>query len=114
MIGDISGRPCPRCGCKDTRVVGEVIAFGHTTEQYSCRHCGRRFSPPLEQILAAAGEATEADVPDEIEYLANCRCPKCAARNPAVKSTQKKGTATVRYHRCECGYRFRSVEPGRV
>jgi len=41
-------------------------------------------------------------------------CPHCGGDSSVIESTKRRGSCTVRQHRCcKCGRRFRSVESGR-
>lgn len=102
----VSGEPCPRCGCRDTRAVGTSEWFGRPQTRLECRHCGRTFNSlpdTAEEEREAGPVAYEGDP-------TRCTCPSCRTRNPPVYRTIRKGSVTVRYHRCTCGHRFRSEE----
>lgn len=119
IIPQIVGPECPRCGCRNSFVVKVQSWFGARVILRRCRHCATRFNAPAEPV-----EEPSLDIPKggflpesakTVSYssaLVKCRCPKCQARNPPVKSTQTAGdSAKIRHHKCaKCGETFKSVE----
>lgn len=83
-----SPKPCSRCGCNDTKTVGN---------QKFCRHCGK---PWVVHLVAEPDPEPESGVHHVV------RCDNC--RSDKVKVTR---TATpVRYYKCkDCGCNFKKV-----
>ncbi len=123
-MAKIQGPECPKCECPDTEVIGIRLVFGERRERCECDFCGHVFTPEglvAEAPAAARAESVDVEAPVEhdparpgaVSYNAappRCICPACKARNPPVKSTTKDGARTIRYHRCECGLKFKSIE----
>lgn len=38
------------------------------------------------------------------------RCPKCGGRNCPTYASHQQDNPGIRYHACECGQRFKSIE----
>lgn len=94
---------CPHCACPRTSVVEVRNAFGMTSENRQCDHCGKNFQHTPTVLYD----------PNPIRIL----CPSCRTKNPPVTRTitrrddRGKDLGTVRYHRCErCAYTFKSTE----
>lgn len=48
-------------------------------------------------------------IPRSVAYhKVRCRCPNCKLPNPRVTRTPPR--IGVRYHKCRCGYRFKSFD----
>lgn len=91
---------CPRCGCNATTLVNAGQRFGRPWARFECDACE-------EQFFLGSKPSTDGTVNGVTYQTVQCRCPRCRAANPPVKSTQGR----VRFHQCrECGQRFKSVE----
>lgn len=121
MLERLGGPPCPKCECPDSEIIGERKLFGLSLERRRCAFCGNVFSPQTEEAAQDLVSADDDDVAEKTEsgreravgYNAappRCRCPACNAANPLVKSTTKDGPRTIRYHKCRCGVKFKSIE----
>ncbi len=121
-MAKIIGPECPNCECPDTEVIEDRLVFGQRRERCACAFCGHRFTADglvqqVETEGAAPAEAiepaTESGRAAAVSYNPappRCTCPACHKRNPPVKSTTKDGARIIRYHKCECGHKFKSIE----
>lgn len=91
---------CPTCGCNSTALIGAGGTIPRVWARFQCGFCGKLFT--------VGSDPTEERVTNGVVYqTTNCRCPKCKAKNPPVRSTQGR----IRYHQCQnCGQNFKSVE----
>jgi transcriptional regulator NrdR family protein len=89
---------CPTCECEMSSILRRYEAWGRTFERRLCRHCGREFPVPVEEVE----EAPPVAVPHHTK-----RCPSCGSTRVRVTSTQKP----VRYQKCgDCQHTFKSIE----
>lgn len=100
MLTKTNAPDCAKCGCNGTRLVGAGTCAGRPWARYECDFCGK--------IFTVGTSPLEAGVVNGVVYqTTKCKCPKCDAKNPKVRSTQGR----IRYHKCEnCGQGFKSVE----
>jgi len=89
---------CPTCDCEMSSIMRRYEAWGRQFERRLCRHCGREFAVPVEEV--------EPKKPDGVVYHV-LRCPACNSADVKTTSTQRP----VRYHKCGgCSATFKSIE----
>jgi len=101
MFVEIDGPACPRCGCRDTELVGRGTRWGKPIQQRRCRHCRREWT-----VRPENGDRESAQyVP--VLYSLEIRCPSCDSTNTVVTSTRRP----IRHHKCrDCGICFKSYD----
>lgn len=117
------GPECPKCGCRDAKILKEPdLGLGVTTWYGSgmarCRNCRATFhfkheeAEPAVQNTAMVAAAPEpiAETPDPaktgVPYV-RMKCPQC--KSPKLRVTSTRGS--IRWHRCSaCGHKFKSFE----
>jgi transcription elongation factor Elf1 len=111
------GPECPRCGCRDSKIVeaGNPAGWFARQGRARCGACGLFFAvsapaaaarqPAISREMAPAPEAS-GPVPHAVIYRP-VRCPQCGGKKCPVKSTKGR----IRNHKCsQCGHAFKSVE----
>lgn len=128
-----NGPSCPKCGCRDVRILQYPPEPGPDGKSQSwwaqgrarCRHCGLSFAfRELPEPLGAGVVNSPEDIePDELEtteirtrdvaYPVR-QCPECGSPNTYVVSSGKKPAPDrprIRHHRCkDCPAKFKSVD----
>ena len=113
MVDTGNGYPCPNCGCRDSRPVGQSTRWGFTGQRRQCRYCLMQFTPGTsEPMEVPAAEESAAGNGGGVIFRP-VRCPECKSKETKVTSTPRPtaGSPQRRFHKCEaCGAAFKSVE----
>lgn len=122
------GPPCPRCGCRDSRVLQMPVvdptswyARATATGRARCGHCGLTFAfrelpapirPPESEAADVDDPPAAAPPPKDTAYPVRA-CPECGSPDVRVKSSPraKPGAPKIRYHECAaCLACFKSID----
>lgn len=105
-----NGPPCPRCGCRDSKIMREPDngKSWWNAGQARCNHCGMGFTfMELPQEPAVVDEVPPA-IPLQIagRTIPEPTCPQCGGET-RITSTRKG----LRYHKCtSCGATMKTAK----
>ena len=135
-LDPVNGPSCPRCGCRDVKILqyppepgSEHISWMQPEQgRARCHHCGMPFTfkelpgldPPAAEETHTDSEFEPAEFKEPVKQQSRDvsypvrECPECKSPETTVKSSGKKpkpGMPRIRYHACkDCKATFKSVD----